>query len=86
MRMGSGQVSGRSHLWAVACTVDGDGGGEIRGGGFQGLAGVGSDQLTQLARVAEGDGAQPMLHTLRLHGTPHALHSHVGTRGSDCME
>ncbi len=39
----------------------------MRGGGLEGLPGVGGHQLAQLPGVAEGDGAQAMLYALRLH-------------------
>jgi hypothetical protein len=58
------------HLRAVASTVDRDGGCEVRSGRLERLPGVGSHQLAQLARVAEGDGAQAMLYALRLHTSP----------------
>lgn len=40
------------------------------GGVLQGLSGVGRHQLTQLARLAEGQRAQAVLNTLRLQAQP----------------
>lgn len=60
------QTSQASDLGAVACSVDGDGAGQVRCGRLQRLARVRQHQLAHLAGLAEGDGAQPMLHALRL--------------------
>ena len=56
-----------AHLGAVACSVHRNGLGQVGGGVLQGLPGVSSHQLTQLACLAEGQRAQPMLNALRLH-------------------
>ena len=56
-----------AYLGAVACSVDRDGLGKVGGGALQSLPGVGSDQLAQFARLAEGQRAQAMLNALRLH-------------------
>lgn len=55
-----------SHLWTVAGPVDGDGLGQLGAGVLEGLPCVGCHQLTQLACLAEGQRAQPMLDALGL--------------------
>lgn len=47
----------KPHLGAIACSVHRDGLGKVGGGVLQRLTGVGRHQLTQLARLAEGQGA-----------------------------
>lgn len=66
----------RVHLGTVASAVDRDGGGQMWGGGLEGFSSVGCDQLAQLARVAEGNRPQAMLHALSLHAQHHPSHSH----------
>ena len=58
---------GLAHRRAVAGAVHSDLLGEVGGRHAQGLPGVGGDQLAQLARLAEGDGAQAVLDALCLH-------------------
>jgi len=58
------------HLGAVTGAVDGDGALQAGRGRPQRLARVRDDQLAQLARVAERDGAQAVLHALGLRHEP----------------
>lgn len=55
----------------------------MRGGGLEGLPGVGGHQLAQLPGVAEGDGAQAMLYALRLHSRQVSIGNPSNTMHAD---